>query len=344
MKAFHELTDTGRTRRLRVVAEQALGEYDLDVVRMRAMTDATNGVFRLDCANGDRYAMRVGVGPPSGHSADETLSEMEWLLALSTIESPTVPRPVPTRSGDFVVMGSAPNVPYDPPCSVFTWLEGSLLGDRLDEVSFDGYGAAMAHLHLAAIGFQPRAGFSVPQYTTVYPYRSPFTVFTDADDDLLPPTRRGVFEEALVRVQNLFGSLPSREPMRLLHGDLHVWNVKIDHGNISVFDFEDMLWGWPAQDIGIALYYCWGRDDFDQKMHEFRSGYETVSDWPDSGDDVFTCIIARTLLIANRQDEHLSDTRPSPSNPRNPPPDRSSAGCRTTRDYWKASQPWPWRF
>ncbi|MDH3261297.1 MAG: phosphotransferase [Acidimicrobiia bacterium] len=299
MKDFYELTDIGRARRLRPIAETVLNEYDLEVVRMRSMSDATNGVFRLDCANGDRFAMRVGAGPPIGHSADEMRSEMEWLDALCTIETPAVPRPVPSRTGEVVVMGSAPNVPYDPPCAIFTWLDGSLLADRLDEVSFDKYGAAMANLHRAAIGFEPRSGFVAPKYTTVYPYESPFIVFSEADGDLLPPTRRSLFEKGLGLVQELFGSLPSREPMRLLHGDLHGWNVKTDHGRVSVFDFEDMVWGWPVQDIGVALYYYWQRDDFDQKLHEFRSGYQTVSPWPDSGGEVFTCIIARTLLMAN---------------------------------------------
>ncbi len=299
MKSFHELTDIGRVRRLRPIARQALEQYDLDVIRMRAMSDATNGVFRLDCANGDRYVMRVGAGPPAGHSAREMRSEMEWLEALSTIETPKVPRPVRSRTGDVVVTGSAPGVPYEPTCAVFTWLDGSLLADRLDRVSFDGYGAAMANLHRAAVGFEPSPGFVAPQYTTVYPYEAPYVVFSDAGDDLLPPRRRSVFERGMALVQELFASLPSREPMRLIHGDLHGWNVKVNRGAIAVFDFEDLVWGWPVQDIGIALYYHWDRADFDRKLLEFRSGYEDISPWPDSGGDVFTCIIARTLLLAN---------------------------------------------
>lgn len=276
-----------------------LEEYDLDVVRMRAMSDATNGVFRLDCANGDRFAIRVGAGPPVGHSAREMRSEMEWLEALSTIETPAVPRPVRSRSGETVVMGSAPGVPHEAPCAVFTWLDGSLLADRLDQVSFEGYGAAMANLHRAAIGFEPTSGFFAPRYATVYPYPPPYVVFSDAGDRLLPPSRRAVYEHGMELVENLFASLPSLEPMRLIHGDLHGWNVKINRDSVAVFDFEDLLWGWPVQDIGVALYYYWDRSDFDDKLLEFRAGYETVSSWPDSGHDVFTCIIARTLLLAN---------------------------------------------
>lgn len=59
------------------------------------------------------------------------------------------------------------------------------------------------------------------------------------------------------------------------------------------------MWGWPVQDIGVALYYHCESPDFDVKLEEFRSGYETVSPWPESSGEVFTCIIAGTLLLAN---------------------------------------------
>lgn len=48
-----------------------------------------------------------------------------------------------------------------------------------------------------------------------------------------------------------------------------------------------------------SLRPCWERPDFDVKLEEFRSGYSTVSPWPDSGGEVVTCIIARTNLLAN---------------------------------------------
>ena len=94
---------------------------------------------------------------------------------------------------------------------------------------------------------------------------------TDTGDELLPPGRRAVYEKGRALVQDLFRSLPDREPMRILHGDFHGWNVKINHGKISVFDFEDMVWGWPVQDIGVALYYHWERPDFEVKLEDFRS-------------------------------------------------------------------------
>ena len=43
--------------------------------------------------------------------------------------------------------------------------------------------------------------------------------------------------------------------MRILHNDLHQWNVRIYRGRLSPIDFEDLMWGWPVQDIATTLYY-----------------------------------------------------------------------------------------
>jgi Ser/Thr protein kinase RdoA (MazF antagonist) len=157
----------------------------------------------------------------------------------------------------------------------------------------------MATLHEESLAFTPSASFTAPVYDRVYPYDVPFTVFTDAGDEILPPGRRALFEEAHQVTEQAIARLVRTEPPRVIHGDLHGWNVKQHRGTVSVFDFEDMVWGWPVQDIGVALYYLWSRDDFDRRCDEFREGYETVAPWPDRGGEVAAFIAGRTLVVAN---------------------------------------------
>lgn len=299
MQDYYRLTDEGRRRRLRRIAVSALADYDLDVVRMRGLTDATNGIFRLDTSDGRRYAMRIGIGPPIGHPPEEIASEIAFLRALADEPGVDVPHPVPCTDGRWFTSASAEDVPHERPVVVFSWLEGSLLADRVDDVGLEAFGAATAHLHLAASRFEPPAGFSAPRFDRVYPYDLPFIVFSDAGDDLLPPARRAVYEEGLAVVEAGLRTLAGGEPMRVLHGDLHGWNVKTHHGRISVFDFEDILWGWPVQDLATALYYYWSSDRFDERWDETRRGYESVCPWPDRGGEIEAFIIARTLLMAN---------------------------------------------
>lgn len=296
---YYELTEQGRRNRLRAVAAAALDEYSLDVVRMRGLTDATNGVFRLDTADGGRYAMRVGLGPPAGHTAEEIRSEVEWIRTLADHSDVIVPLPVPTRGGAYVTVASADDVPHDRPCAVFSWLEGPLLADRLSPDSMRACGATMAKMHEQAADFIPSAGFTAVRYDTVYPYDLPFIVFSDAGEELLPPERRTLFDDVRVLVEGTLDDLAAREPARILHGDFHPWNAKINRGVVAAFDFEDIVWGWPVQDIGTTLYYFWSDKDFDARCAQFREGYESIASWPDPGGEVFTFIAGRTLVMAN---------------------------------------------
>ena len=60
----------------------------------------------------------------------------------------------------------------------------------------------------------------------------------------------------------------------MLHGDLHQWNVKIKHGVLSPFDFEDLLTGAPILDVATSLYYVFGDDDYLDLARAFKAGYE----------------------------------------------------------------------
>jgi Ser/Thr protein kinase RdoA (MazF antagonist) len=237
-------------------------------------------------------------------------SELEFVDHLSSTSTLAVPEVVRTRTGDVVVAVEGEGVPHRRLACMFTWLDGPLLMDRIDRIGLEPYGAAMATLHVESHSFAPSSGFAVPTYDRAYPYRTPFTLFTDAGDDLLPPPRRVVFEEARRRTEQAIAALAEREPPRLIHGDLHGWNAKQYRGKVSVFDFEDLVWGWPVQDIGVALYYLWPSDDFDRRWREFREGYESVAPWPDRGGEVATFVAGRTLVIANdviRQPEWMGE-------------------------------------
>ncbi|MHA7965047.1 phosphotransferase enzyme family protein [Paenibacillus sp. CAU 1782] len=70
----------------------------------------------------------------------------------------------------------------------------------------------------------------------------------------------------------------------LIHNDLHPYNFHIYQGEITVFDFDDCLYGWFALDIGIAAAQAiWlGQPEGTRKsrhefanlfLHEFLTGY-----------------------------------------------------------------------
>ena len=299
MTEYHDLTVRGRARRLRRLVDAALARYDLDVVRVRLITNDTNGIFRVDTADGARYAVRVGLGGGIGHSVGEVLAETEWLAALAAETELTVPVPMTTRDGEPFVTVEVPGVPDPRNVVVFSWLEGRPLGERQTAASMRAYGILSAGLHVYGARHQPGAPDALPRYDRLNPFDEPFVLF-EAEQHLMPPDRRAVFAAAAERVEEELEALErSHEPMRVLHGDLHPWNVMASRRGLAPFDFEDLMWGWPVQDVATSLYYLQG-PDLEDRLTSFREGYETVAAWPERRErQVATFMVGRALVLAN---------------------------------------------
>ena len=307
MKDFCELTMVGRGRRLRPLAESVLRQYGIEGATLRQMTGASNTVFRVDAPGGDTYVLRM-TAPKSCGSPVLIRSEIQWLCALAADPDISVPRPVATEHGDYVVSVRAPGVPGDRHCALFTWLPGTMLADRLTPGNVRLQGQLAARLHQHAAGFQPAEGFDLGRYASVFPYSNPdrppvepIVMFDGTRADLFPPARQEIYRRAHDRVQAVIDGLyASGEPVRVIHNDLHVWNLKIERGRIHAFDFEDLLWGHPVQDIATALYYYRYRKDHPLLIDAFREGYETMAPWPETmPGQVESLIAGRAILLAN---------------------------------------------
>lgn len=301
MRDFYTLTERGRARRLRGLAFKALEHYDLSMARLRLITNGTNGIFRVDTTDGQKFVLRVCLAGEIGHSAAQLNSEMLWLAALGRDTDLTVPMPLPARSGDLFVTASAPGVPEPRHCVVFGWVPGQDISERLTAPHIEKWGAFAARLHAHGAAFQPPPEFQIVRYDRPFPFDEPVVLFDEAHRALLPPPREALFRQALARVEAAIRRLcGSGEAPRVLHGDLHKWNVRVSRGRIGAVDFEDLMWGWPVQDIATTLYYHQLGDDYPAIRAAFRRGYETVSPWPERvPGEIDTFIAGRALVLAN---------------------------------------------
>lgn len=282
MRPYHQLTNRGQARRLRRLALSALESYDLEVERLRLVTNDLNGIFRLDTRGGQAYALRVSIPGVLGHTLPQIHSEMAWLAALARDTDLGVPHPLPARDGSLVTTAGAPGVPEPRHCALFSWLPGPTLSERLSAGSLAKLGELAARLHTHAATFVPPAGFSVPTVNSVFPFREPVVLFHPEHAGLFPAGRRRVYEEGIARIQATIDSLyAGGQPPRVLHYDLHQWNVKICRGRLYVFDFEDLMLGHPAQDIAITFYYLQDREDYASLREAFRRGYSRHLAWPE---------------------------------------------------------------
>lgn len=280
LKPYYDLTGRGRALRLRRLALKALEQYDLDVTCVRLVTNETNGIFRVDTATGEKVILRVTL-PEGGHDLDSVCAEMTWLDALSRDTDLSVPRPLAARTGELVIQVAGTGVPQPRFCAVFSWVPGTNLSDHLTPDNVGKLGELSAQLHAHAATFRPPAGFTTLHFDKVFPFPEPVVLFQDKYRHLFPLERRVVYEQAIARAQEAIGRLQaSGEPMRVIHGDLHQWNVRVYRGILSPIDFEDLMWGWPVQDIATTLYYFLG-PNFQELRAAFRQGYTHRSPWPE---------------------------------------------------------------
>ncbi len=300
MRDFDQLTNRGRALRLRRMALAALQHYDLEVSRVRLVSNDLNGIFRVDTAAGLKLAMRVCL-PEAGHSLQEIRSEMIWLEALSRDTGLGVPEPVANRDGALVTTVKTDGVPEARHCVLFGWMPGPDLADRLTLDNVAKMGALSAQLHAHAETFGPPPGFSIKTADVAFPFGDDLVLFDAAHGDSVTPTRRDLFQRVRERVEDALHELyADRRGLRVLHYDLHHWNVKVFRGKLYALDFEDLMWGYPVQDVAITFYYWQDHPQCGELREAFRRGYTRHSDWPEQiPGQIDTFIAGRGLDLAN---------------------------------------------
>jgi len=299
MKPYSSLTVRGQARRLRKLVLNALTHYELDVARLRLVTNDMNGIFRIDTRDRQKYILRVTM-PEGGHTLDHVAAEMDWLAALAHDTNLSVPRPLPARNGSLVVEAGTSGVPEVRLCEVFSWVPGKDLDEDMSEVNISKLGELMAGLHAHALTYRPPSDLSLLRFDRVFPFPEPVVLFDKTYSPLFPATRRVVYERAIAWAQESIDRLKaSGELMRIIHGDLHQWNVRTKRGVLSPIDFEDLMLGWPVQDIATTLYY-FPAGSYSELCIAFQDGYTRHIPWPERHkSEIDSFIAARGIGLAN---------------------------------------------
>ncbi|RPH59383.1 MAG: hypothetical protein EHM81_08325 [Chloroflexi bacterium] len=300
MKPFHTLTERGQARRLRALALDALQNYDLDVARLSLVTNDMNGIFRVDTRSGQKWILRVTL-PEGGHNLDHIAAEMDWLSALARDTALSVPSPLPARDSSLVVEAGAPGVPEPRLCAIFSWVPGADLAGHISPANIAKLGELMAGLHDHALAYHPPAKLDLLRFDKVFPFPEPVILFEERFSAFFTPERYAIYRQAIDWAQSAIDRLKAGgEPMRILHGDLHQWNVRYARGILSPIDFEDLMLGWPVQDIATTLYYFFDLETFPACRAAFQEGYTRHSPWPERHPgEIDAFIAARGLGLAN---------------------------------------------
>jgi Ser/Thr protein kinase RdoA (MazF antagonist) len=300
-REFVSLTRRGQARRLRALALRALEQYDLQVTHLRLVTNDMNCVFRVETASGAKYVLWVGIGGEIAHTIGQIRSAMMWLAALRRDTDLAVPEPLPTRDGELVIEVEAPGVPEPRLVAIFSWLPGRLLADHISPAVMGQFGALVAKLHAHGAAWKLPEGFAPIRFDTPFPFAEPAVLFDEARAELVGRERQAFFRAAYDRAQAVIDRYQAEGVlMQPVHNDLHQWNLKVHHGRLAVFDFEDIALGYPVIDLGTLFFYYFEREDYPALLAAFRRGYEAVRAWPErEPGEIDAFIMARALVLAN---------------------------------------------
>lgn len=290
---YEELSTAAQVRRLRATALTVLAEWPILVRRIRLLLHGYNTTFRVDTADGRRFALRLNV---NSHRTDANrAAETAWLTALSADTDLRLPMPQPTRTGALVAHVHSPDLGRALPATLFSWLPGPTLDDGdPTESQMRVVGRAMATLHDHAESWRLPAGAALPMIDNVLMGTSSNL---DTDHELLTPERRAVIDAAFAETGRRYAEIFTGASPMALHADLHNGNLKWCRGKLYVFDFDDSGHGLPMQDLAIAAYYL--RDD-DHLEAALIDGYAEIRALPAFSTAQYEAIVAsRNLVLLN---------------------------------------------
>ena len=303
MKNFDALTYRGKARRLRQLAINALRQYPFEIARLRLIGIYTNTLFRVDTTDGATYVIRVC--NPNWRTEDDLRSEAIWLQALDRDTDIGAPKPIPACNGDLTVTAHADSVPEPRRCIVMSWVPGRPLGTALTEKNLYSMGGLFARIHEYSAGFVPPAnGFTRRKMDSVLARDEPHVLLSDDARPAFTARNWAVFERIMAAVTHAFEQLyADGAGLRVIHNDLHHDNIHLYRGHLYPLDFEDTIWGYPVQDIAMALQDLMldiPPEQYEPLMEQFHAGYTILTPWPEQyAGQIDTFRVGRMLWVAN---------------------------------------------
>lgn len=206
LQPFAELTERGRCRRLRAVAQQAFDSFGLQPAQIFFVAESFNTIFRLVDSEGRRYALRVGNAERIHPRGLENV-EAAWMRSLRADTPLHVPAVFDPVDGHVPASVSAPGVPHARDCMLFDWVPGEVLRNRATghRVREAGRGLAVLHDHAAS-----HAAGAAPDGALVGNHVLYFSDHKRLDE--LRPRFGSLLNEALSRAQEHVDELWRHQP------------------------------------------------------------------------------------------------------------------------------------
>ncbi len=287
-KPFADMTVDEQIASLDACLAEILDQYELGQYEAESINHEFNSSFKVTLASGEKFALRINVN--SSRSIENLNAEIAWV---TSIKSVTVPKPQLNKAGSAVSYGWHEASGRKLPAVLYSWLQGEEPGDEPTEEQLFAMGAAMAKLHVEAVGFELPSDAKLPDLTDVF---WETTNFLTGQESKLTEAEQQRVSEVFTQIEAVVSALRGNSSLQPIHADLHPWNVMWNEGKLAVFDFDDSGMGLPIQDLMTSLYYL----DTPEQDAAFLAGYASVAPVPQhTPEQRHLLMLQRRLLLLN---------------------------------------------
>jgi Ser/Thr protein kinase RdoA (MazF antagonist) len=251
------------------ILKQAMARYGIAAEKINLLDGFESYMYEFE-RDGASYILRIG------HSIRRTASlirgEADWINYLAA-NGATVARAVVSRKGQLVESIDDGRGGYFL-VTAFTRAPGRRpVREDWTPDMFETYGRLIGRMHALSKAYEP----SDPTW------RRPHMddpIMLDSEQWLPPGEARVLARYRGIRERMAQLARDDRDAYGLIHQDAHGGNFFIaDDGTITLFDFDDCVYGWFIYDIAMVIFYAAmgreGAEAFTQRFltHFFR-GYK----------------------------------------------------------------------
>ncbi|WP_445115331.1 phosphotransferase enzyme family protein [Acinetobacter sp. WZC-1] len=218
---------------------------------VRLLCQSENATFSVQTEHA-RYALRIH--RPNYHSRQDIESELQWLHALNEYGI-AVPQAIADMHGQHVLTLSLTDDIHRF-AVLFNWIEGDMPTVDVDPTAFRQLGQITARLHRHSKSWQRPDNFQriIWNHETMLGTDGHWGEWRHAphlkraDHPLLEETIANIGHEL-----NAFGK--SEDRYGLIHADLRLTNLLLQHERIGVIDFDDCGMSWFMHDLAAAISF-----------------------------------------------------------------------------------------
>jgi len=272
-------------------AREILAKYSLHDVEISCINYEFNATFKVVTCNGDKYALRINVN--STRTPSNMQAEIEFVNFVSRIPALKTPRPIANNENQYITSVLHAESGRTVHAILYTWLEGEEIGDEPTHEQLVTVGAAMATMHQSSRQFKLSGMAELPTFSDWLWGTEDFLL---SDKSLLTPDQYAGIKDAIAIIENDTRNLFSSNPIQVIHGDLHGWNLMWHEGELAIFDFDDCGYGIPHQDLAVTLYYL----DTPEQDEAILEGYRSICEIPAySKAQMSSLLLQRRLVLLN---------------------------------------------